>query len=113
MKKRVNNLVSKSQLPELPLGTRVLVQIDKVEEKSEGGIVLVESTVENEKTMTQTGTLVAIGPCAFSGFGDGSPWAEVGDKVRFIRHAGQLIEVEGIEYRILNDVDMISKQVKH
>lgn len=93
-----------------PVGHRVLVLPDKVEEVSQGGIVLARSHVEREQSGTERGTVLALGPDAF--YDKQSRWAEEGDRVYFARYAGK--EMPGDDYgypgqplRIINDEDIL------
>jgi chaperonin GroES len=89
-----------------PVGTRILIKVDPVEEKTQGGIVIPKSAVETEIVSAESGTVVAIGDIAFQGYGE--PWCEVGDHVYFLRHAGVIKKIGEEDYRIINDVDLIA-----
>lgn len=90
-----------------PAGHRVLVQPDIVEEKTAGGIILAQTTKERDQQATMRGTVVAIGVNAWKAFDDGSPWAEVDDKVVFRKYAGEVVKDGEVEYRICNDEDIL------
>lgn len=94
-----------------PLGFRVLIKPRDIEEKTEGGIILVDETKDAERRTTQVGHIVAIGPTAWSAFDDGQKWAEVGDKVVYVKYGGKLIKDpdSGVEYVLLNDEDVLLK----
>ena len=92
-----------------PLDMRVLVKPDKVEERTKGGIILVESHVEKEKYATCKATLVACGVNAWSeaqrhpAFITPRP----GDRVLIAKYGGVMLTGEdGEEYRIMNDEDV-------
>lgn len=90
-----------------PCGNKILVAMDKVEEKSAGGIVLPGMKTERDAMAQMIGTLVAVGDCAW---GD-QPfrWARPGDKVKFAKYAGYLHTEEGDDtlYRVMHDLDII------
>jgi co-chaperonin GroES (HSP10) len=90
-----------------PVGYRILVKPNQVDETSEGGIILVQDK-KLEKAGQMTGTLVAIGNMAWTQYGDPTPWANVGDRVLYSRYAGSFIEdpISKVEYKLLNDEDL-------
>lgn len=88
-----------------PCGNKILVQMDKVEEVSKGGIFIPTPKVEREQMSQMIGTLVAVGNCAW---GDQpAPWAKVGDRVKFAKYAGYIHEEGEIQYRIMHDLDIV------
>ncbi len=90
-----------------PTGFRVLVELERLEEVSDGGIVLArEDGGVREQSGQEMATVVALGPSAFKGFDDGTPWCEVGDKVRIARYSGNVIEDGDKFYSIINDEDI-------
>jgi len=92
-----------------PLGHRVLVKVEKVEEKI-GSFYLPEKEVKKEQNAKEEGVLIAIGNTAFQNLGDGRPWAAVGDKVVFARYGGYRVEDGDDQYVVLNDEDLIAKR---
>lgn len=88
-----------------PCGYRVIVEPDSGERESEGGIVLVDTKGRMEQDF---GTLVAVGPLAWTDHGDGKPWAKVGDRVGYAKYGGKMIgdPDTGRQYRILSDEDI-------
>lgn len=93
-----------------PLGCRVLVKVPKVEEKTAGGIVLIDSVREKDQMMSTEGEIIAYGPTAFLDLivdrREGLP--PKGLKVLFIKYAGTSLTVDDEEYRIINDEDIIT-----
>lgn len=96
----------------VPLGHRLLVELEEVEEVSKGGILIPES---RERNATRTiGTIVAIGPNCWKAFDDGTPWAAIGDKVIFSKYDGKRIKDPDHperDYQVLNDDDIQVKYV--
>jgi len=97
-----------------PLEFFVVVELDPLEERTKGGIILPTQVSDKDKLATQEGTLVAVSPHAFS-YADGWPegaMPKVGQRVLFKRYAGALHEREtgGVKrtYRLLNDKDLIA-----
>jgi chaperonin GroES len=94
----------------LPTGGHLLVLPDKVKEKTEGGIYLAQTTVEKEQQAATIGTLVAIGPSAWTDLDDGSPWAMVGDKISYAKYAGVNMTGQDDEsYVLINDNDVLAR----
>jgi len=105
------DLVNKSGIE--PAGHRVLVLPEEVKEKTDGGIYLPQQAKDREQAAVIVGTLVAVGPQAWDGFGDGKPWAGVGDDVIFAKYGGAVVKgIDGKEYRILNDEDIVGVQAR-
>lgn len=94
-----------------PLAFNVVIEMDPTEQKTKGGIILVESVVEREKLAGQEGTLVAKSPLAFSyaEWPDSSPPPDVGARVLINKYAaGTSRERDGKEYRIIEDKSVIA-----
>ena len=87
-----------------PLHDKVLVKRTEEEEKSAGGIVLPGSATEKPSQ----GEVVAVGPGKKSENGDVSPvGVAVGDTVIFGQYGGNEIKIDGEEYLILSESDII------
>jgi len=92
-----------------PCGHYILILPDEVEKKSKGGIILANETVENKQRDTTQGTLIAVGDIGWAEFGDGSPWAKVGDRVCFGKYAGRnMTGVDGGRYILANCEDILA-----
>lgn len=90
-----------------PLGHRVLVLPDSVEEVSAGGIVLAKELTDKEEMAQVRGTIVAIGEGCWKD-ATISDWAKVGDRIVFGKYAGLMWDgADGVKYRILNDLDIV------
>ncbi len=84
---------------EWPVGPRVLIQLQTIREKTQGGIVLVEETREVNKATTQIGKVISMGQIAFCNRETGKRWpegvwAKVGDLVRVPKYVGTRSERE-------------------
>jgi len=87
-----------------PLHDRVLIQRVESEEKSAGGIILVDSAQEKPSE----GEVVAVGGGAIKE--DGSVRAldlKVGEKVLFGKWSGTEIKLEGQDYLIMKESDIL------
>lgn len=93
-----------------PAGHRVLVKVEEAEKVTKGGIVIPDHLQDRNTEASTIGTIVAVGPTAWQAFDDGTPWAQVGDRVAFAQYGGKKItDPETDEtYRILNDEDIIA-----
>ena len=96
-----------------PTGYHVLVLPDDVEEKTESGIVLATMTIEANKDTTVTGILYKVGPTAWKGFDDGTPWADEGDRVIYAKYAGKRVTDPDTktEYLLMSDSDIVCRIV--
>jgi len=91
-----------------PLDDRVVVEAMTAEETTAGGIVLPDSAQEKP----QRGTIVAVGPGKLLDNGErGDLSVAVGDEVIFGKYGGSEIEVDGNEYKILRETDILAKVV--
>jgi len=98
-----------SKLPQ-PTGWRILVLPFKINEKTKGGIIMGQDTIEKQQVASQCGNVLAMGPDCYHDkdrFKDG-PWCKVGDWVMFARYAGSRIKIEGGEVRLLNDDEVLA-----
>lgn len=92
-----------------PLDDRIVVEPLEAEEKSRGGILLPDSA----KQKPQRGRVLAIGPGKLSEKGERMAVAVVkGDEVIYGRYAGNDIEMDGRELKILRESDILAKVVK-
>ena len=103
---------SKTEEPKLPkpTGWRLLVLPFKMEEKTKGGIVLAETTLEKQQVASQVGLVMARGPDCYKDkerYPEG-PWCKEKDWVMFARYAGSRIKIDGGEMRLLNDDEVLA-----
>lgn len=89
-----------------PLHDRILVQrLEDKQEKSEGGIIIPDSAKEKP----QRGKVTAVGNGKT--LDDGTKVAleiKKGDKVLFGKYAGTEVKIEGNEYLILREDDVLA-----
>ena len=99
----------KAKLPQ-PTGWRLIVLPFKMDEKTKGGIIMNESTLEKQQVASQCGNVLAMGPQCYTDkerYPEG-PWCKVGDWVIFARYAGSRIQIEGGEIRLLNEDEILA-----
>ena len=105
--KEVTN--EKAKLPQ-PTGWRLIVLPFKMDEKTKGGIIMNETTLEKQQVASQCGNVLAMGPQCYTDkerYPEG-PWCKVGDWVIFARYAGSRIQIEGGEIRLLNEDEILA-----
>ena len=104
--------LEKKEEPKLPqqTGWRLLVLPFKMKEKTKGGLVLAETTLEKQQVASQVGLVMAMGPDCYKDkerYPDG-PWCKVKDWVMFARYEGSRIKIDGGEMRLLNDDEVLA-----
>jgi chaperonin GroES len=97
-----------SKLPK-PTGWRLLVLPFKMKEKTKGGIIMSDMTIERQQVASQCGLVVALGEQCYDKerYPEG-PWCKKGDWVVFARYAGSRIQIDGGEVRLLNDDEILA-----
>ena len=93
-----------------PTGWRLLVLPFKMKEKTKGGLVLAETTLEKQQVASQCGLVLAMGPDCYRDkerYPEG-PWCKEKDWVMFARYAGSRIKIDGGEMRLLNDDEVLA-----
>ena len=87
-----------------PLHDRVLIKVLDSEEKTSGGIIIPDTAKEKP----QEGEVVAVGPGAKSEEGKISPMdVKVGDIVLFGKWSGTEVKIDGTEYSIMKESDIM------
>ena len=89
-----------------PLFDRVVVKVLEEEEVTASGIVLPDTVDKEKKT---EGEIVAVGPGKMLESGSRAPMdVSVGQKVLFKSWGGDDVKVEGQEYKILSQDDILA-----
>jgi len=83
-----------------PLADRVLVEPAAAEEKTAGGIIIPDTAKEKP----QKGTVVAVGP----GKKDEPMTVKIGDNVLYGKYAGTEITIDGLNYLIMRESDIVA-----
>ncbi len=83
-----------------PLHDRVIVKAAPAEEKSAGGIIIPDTAKEKP----QRGTVMAAGP----GKKDEPVSVKSGDTVLYGKYAGTEISIDGVEYLIMRESDILA-----
>ncbi len=88
-----------------PLGDKIVVKRLEAEEVTAGGIVLPETAKEKPKE----GKIVSVGPGKVLDSGERSKvQLKKGDRVLFTSYAGTEVEVDGEEYLIMSEDDVLA-----
>ena len=88
-----------------PLADRVVVKLIEAEEKTKTGILLTASAQEKP----QIAEVVAVGPGAYSEDGKLIPMeVQVGDKVITSKYSGTEVKMDGVEYTIVKQGDVLA-----
>ena len=83
-----------------PLADRVLIEPKQAEEKTASGIIIPDTAKEKP----QKGTVVAAGP----GTKDDKMEVKVGDVVLYGKYAGTEINVDGKDYLMMRQTDILA-----
>ena len=88
-----------------PLGDRVVIKPSPKEEVTKSGLVIPDTAKEKP----QEGTILAIGPGKMDEDGKRLPMdVKKGDKVLYAKYAGTEIKLEGEEYLIVKESDILA-----
>ena len=83
-----------------PLNDRVLIKPMEAEEKVKGGIIIPDSAKERP----QEGKVVAVGPGKSE---EEKMTVKVGDKVIYSKYAGSELKIDGEEYLLMREDDIL------
>jgi len=102
----VDSIIDK--LPE-PSGWRLLVLPFTPKDKTKGGILIAQETLDKLRIAVNCGYVLKVGPLAYKDKNkfETGPWCKKGDWVIFARYAGSRLPIEGGEVRILNDDEVL------
>lgn len=83
-----------------PLSDRVLIKANPAEEKTAGGLIIPDTA--KEKPLA--GKVIAVGP----GTSEVTMEVKVGDEVLYGKYAGTEVTVDGEEYLIMRQSDILA-----
>ena len=88
-----------------PIGDKIIVEVLKAESKSKGGIILPDTAKEKP----HEGNVIAVGSGKRMANGK-TVAADVkpGDKILFGKYAGNEVKIDGKEYLIINQDDILA-----
>ena len=87
-----------------PLADRVVTKLVKAEETTKGGIILTAAA----KEQPQIAEVVAVGPGGIIDGVEVKMYVKVGDKVIVSKYAGNEVKVDGVEYSIIRQSDILA-----
>jgi chaperonin GroES len=88
-----------------PLSDRVLVEPQKDEETKKGGIIIPDTAKEKP----QQGKVIAVGTGKVDDSGKKIPFnVKVGDKVLMPKYGGTEVKLDGKEFQILREEDILA-----
>ena len=88
-----------------PLDDRMVVEQSEAEEKTAGGIVLPDTAKEKP----QRGKVIATGPGKLLDSGKrGEMGLKKGDEIFYAKYSGTEIKIDGDEYVILRETDVLA-----
>ncbi|MBC5823879.1 MAG: co-chaperone GroES [Candidatus Eremiobacteraeota bacterium] len=88
-----------------PLGDRVVVESIEQAQKTAGGVILPDTAKEKP----QEGVILAVGPGRKTDKGDVVPIElKAGDKVIYSKYSGSEIKLDGHEYLIISEKDVLA-----
>jgi co-chaperonin GroES (HSP10) len=107
---RVENITESliDNLPN-PSGWRILVLPFTPKDKTKGGIIFSQESLDKLRISTNCGYVLKMGPLAYldkDKYPTG-PWCKEKDWVIFARYAGSRLPIEGGEVRLLNDDEVL------
>ena len=92
-----------------PMGDRLVVKPMQSEEKTKSGIYLPDTAKEKP----QEGKVIAVGPGRMTDEGKRiAPDVEVGDVVLYTKYGGSEIKIDGEEFIIMRESDILAKKIK-
>ncbi|MCC6781423.1 MAG: co-chaperone GroES [Planctomycetes bacterium] len=95
---------TKSATKIVPIGDRVVIKRVAAEETTKGGIILPDSAKEKPRE----GVVLALGTGRLLKNGDRAPFSvKVNDRVLFSSYAGTEVKVDGEEYVILSEDEVL------
>ncbi len=87
-----------------PLADRVVVKMVEAEETTKSGIILAGTAKEKP----QVAEIIAVGPGGMVDGNDVKMYVKVGDKVITSKYSGTEVKVDGEEYTIVRQSDILA-----
>ena len=87
-----------------PLGDRVVIKMVEAEETTRSGIVLAGTAKEKP----QVAEVIAVGPGGLVDGKEVTMYVKAGDKVLTSKYSGTEVKMDGVEYTILKQSDILA-----
>ena len=88
----------------IPLADRVVIKTVEVEETTKGGLILTGSAKEKP----QIAEIIAVGPGGVVDGKEVTMYVKVGDKVITGKYSGTEVKIDGEEYTIVRQSDILA-----
>lgn len=89
-----------------PKGIHLLVEMDVIAEKYDGGIIKSSKDIMIEENAQTRGRLIACGPYAWDDYPQ--PEAQPGSRVIIAKYCGILHDHKGRKYRLIKDCEIMA-----
>ena len=89
-----------------PVLHRILVQLEDIDEVTEGGIIIAKELIKKERKAVEKGTVIAIVETSFEAYGGSKYTVKVGDKVLIAQYSGKDVDKEK-NIVVVNDEDIL------
>jgi chaperonin GroES len=101
---KTTELLRRTAMKFRPLHDRVVIKRIEAEEKTSGGIIIPDTAKEKP----QEGEVIAVGPGGRDESGKLIPIdVKVGDRVLFGKWSGTEVKLDGVEYMIMKESDLM------
>lgn len=87
-----------------PLADRVVIKMIEAEETTKGGIILTAASKEKP----QVAEIIAVGPGGIVEGNEVTMYVNVGDKVLISKYSGTEVKIDGVDYTILKQSDILA-----
>lgn len=87
-----------------PLADRVVVKMVEAEETTKSGIILTGAAKEKP----QVAEIVAVGPGGIVDGNEVKMYLKVGDRVLMSKYAGTEVKLDGVDYTIIRQSDVLA-----
>lgn len=87
-----------------PLADRVVIKMVEAEETTKSGIILAGSAKEKP----QVAEVIAVGPGGLVDGKEVTMYLKKGDRVLMSKYAGTEVKIDGVEYTILRQSDILA-----
>ena len=87
-----------------PLADRVVIKLVEAEETTKSGIILAGSAKEKP----QVAEVIAVGPGGNVDGKDVQMYVKVGDKVLTSKYSGTEVKLDGVEYSVVRQSDILA-----
>ncbi|OHA58464.1 MAG: co-chaperone GroES [Candidatus Vogelbacteria bacterium RIFOXYD1_FULL_44_32] len=98
--------MKKNRIKLQPLGDRVLIEIDKANEKTSASGIIIPDTVGKERP--EQGTVIAVGAGRYDDGQIVPLRVKKGDQVIFTKYGPDEIKIDGEEYLIVSESNILA-----